>query len=213
MSRLNPQHHPRPALDWQRARERLAQLGRGVLELDAAAQQRVLEERARLLARPQHGVAALQLPAANDRLLALLHFELGSERFAVETRFVHQIMLPGELTRVPGAPSQLRGVTNLRGEILPVFELRELLAPSQAGAAEAARWLVLGEAEPELCLAVDAVGEISLLERGELTTNDRTELMLGVTADARSVLHGAGLLAHRALFIGDAASTSKEVVP
>jgi purine-binding chemotaxis protein CheW len=204
---------PRTAIDWQLARERLATLGRAEIALGAEAQQRVLEERAKLLARPQLKAAGMQRRVA-DGALELLQFSLGQERYAIETRFVHQLLVPGELTRVPGAPTQLRGVTNLRGNILPVFDLRELLAQSHAPNLDSARWLVLGEREPQLCVLADAVEEIVELEPAALLANERaSEFVRGITRDARSVLDAARLLAHRDLFIGEATSNSEEVVP
>jgi purine-binding chemotaxis protein CheW len=204
----------RPELDWQSARERLAKLARGEFGLDAESRQRLLEERARLLARPQRKDARLQGGARAGSELELLQFSLGQERFAIETRFVHQLLVPGVLTRVPGAPAQLRGVTNLRGEILPVFDLRELLAQTHAPSSDSARWLVLGAREPELCMLVDAVQEIIDLEPSALSASERAaDFVLGVTQDARSVLHAARLLAHRDLFIGEAAPRAQEELP
>jgi purine-binding chemotaxis protein CheW len=203
----------RAELDWQGARERLSKLARGEFALDAEAKQRLLEERARLLARPQLA-ARLQGRARAGTELELLQFSLGQERFAIETRFVHQLLVPGVLTRVPGAPAQLRGVTNLRGEILPVFDLRELLAQTHAPSSDSARWLVLGAREPELCMWVDAVEEIVDLEPSALAASERAaDFVLGVTPDARSVLRAARLLAHRDLFIGDAAPRAQEDLP
>ena len=198
-------------LDWQGARQRLDRLARGEQELDAQARQRLLEERALLLARPQLSAARLPGRTRDASQLELLQFSLGQERFAIETRFVHQLLVPGVLTRVPGAPPQLRGVTNLRGEILPVFDLRELLAQASAPSTDSGRWLVLGLREPELCLWADAVQEIIDLEPSALSANERAaDIVLGVTQDARSVLHAARLLAHRDLFIGEAAPLTKE---
>src|ERR1700722_5886602 len=55
--------------------------------------------------------------------LELVTFNLAGESYAVETRYVYEIMPVKELTEVPLTPEFLRGVTNLRGEILPVFDL------------------------------------------------------------------------------------------
>jgi len=204
MPRLTRAKTERTALDWSRARARLAQFEADAEQRDPEHELRVLSERARVLARP--------LPSASNAAarLELLQFQLGAERYAIETRYVHQVRRPGECTRVPGAPAQLRGVTNLAGEITAVFDLRELLETGRAPASERARWLVLGEAAVELCLWVDAVDELyeldaqSLLEPASKSGGGHAWL-LGLTADARCVLDARLLLADQALFVGEAA--------
>jgi purine-binding chemotaxis protein CheW len=201
----------REVLDWQVARERLAQAAVDRSQLDPAARQRILTERARVLARRP---ATSTGGRADER--ELLHFCLARERYAIDTRFVHQVIKPGELTRVPGAPPQLRGVTNLRGEILPVFDVREWFDLERSARSDATRWLVLGIDAAELCLWVDAVAELTLLDLSSLHCGDRDErrgfdLVSGVTRDAQTVLDGERLLAHPELFVGEAAGARQEV--
>ena len=50
-----------------------------------------------------------------------LTFSAGEEEFAIEITWVREIIEYDVLTRVPGTPPFVRGVFNLRGEILPVI--------------------------------------------------------------------------------------------
>lgn len=198
------------ALDWQVARERLSRLAANDGTPDPAERDRVLSERAQKLA---------TRPAAPARATAaeieLLTFVLGKERYAIETHCLHQVLTPSELTRLPGAPSIWRGVTNLRGEIFPVIDLREILEAELAPPSETARWLLIGSTEPEFCLCADAVLHLFNLDSGALETTDREgrfrhTLVRGVTRDGQSVLDTALLLTHRQLFIGDASDPRQE---
>jgi len=162
----------------------------------------LLEERARKLARrPEQGSGAIPLE--------LLCFKLAGERYAIETRHVLQVLALVDLTRVPGAPAHLLGVTNLRGEILPVFDLRVLLGISRAGLSDMSRLLVLGHGEAELGILADSADEIIALDPGALHEPSQPLAALeracvrGVTHDALIVLGGAALLADRRLFLED----------
>ena len=54
--------------------------------------------------------------------------------YGVPVQRVREVIRVGEITRVPQAPAHVRGVTNLRGRILPVVELRTRLGPHAGGA-------------------------------------------------------------------------------
>ena len=52
---------------------------------------------------------------------------VGSESYAVAVEYVTEVAELGKLTPVPGARSSVLGVRNLRGEVLPVFDLASVL--------------------------------------------------------------------------------------
>ena len=95
---------------------------------------------------------------------ALLSFRIAGRRFAVGADRVSEVAPMPLVTRVPHAPASLRGVASLRGKVLPVIALGELLGVERvADDAARGRLIVLGGGEP-LALAVD---EVIGLEAGE----------------------------------------------
>ncbi len=85
-------------------------------------------------------------------------FRLGGELFLVardETREV--LSVPPFLTRVPGARSWIRGMANVRGQLLPVIDLRAFLGGGSAAVGRAARILVANHREVPAGLLVDEV--------------------------------------------------------
>src|SRR4051794_36714431 len=120
-------------IDWQQVHARLARASAGTREALAPSAERVdavLEDRARRLARP---LAAAQ---PSGGLLDLLAFRLAGERYAVETRYVQEVVRLS-LTPIPGVPGAVAGVGNLRGEVLVVFDLRPLLGLTRHDATNA----------------------------------------------------------------------------
>lgn len=53
-----------------------------------------------------------------------LSFKLGEEVFAANVAKVLEILQVSKITKVPKSPSYMRGVTNLRGSVLPVIDTR-----------------------------------------------------------------------------------------
>lgn len=54
-----------------------------------------------------------------------LTFILGEEEFGVDILCVQEIKVWSPVTEIPGTPSYLKGVINLRGVIVPIVDLRE----------------------------------------------------------------------------------------
>jgi purine-binding chemotaxis protein CheW len=166
-----------------------------------AAERELLEARARLLARAP--VAELR---PEDRI-ELLVFSLSGERYALETSAVREVVRFVDFTLVPGAPAFLLGVTNVRGQILPVFDLRRLAGMAPKGLTDLSRLLVLGHDREELGLLADDVSAIEVMRRQdvldppeELAAIGR-DLLLGVTRDATTVLDIEALLRDPRLFL------------
>jgi purine-binding chemotaxis protein CheW len=191
-------------LDWKAIRDRLA-LATKATERDArpgpAEAKRVLDERARHLARPP---APEQAPG---ELLVLATFALGSERYGIETGFVREIARFLDFTPVPGAGDFLVGVTNLRGEILAVINLRRFFGVSDQGVTDLSRVVVLGRDRNEFGILADQVHDIAAVRDDEVLEPPASApgagrpYVRGVTKDALIVLAGARLLGDQRLYI------------
>src|SRR5437763_14227502 len=59
-----------------------------------------------------------------ERAQSYVIFRLGGEGYALEVMRVQEVLDVGTLTQVPGGPKSLRGVLNLRGKVVPVYDLR-----------------------------------------------------------------------------------------
>ena len=84
-------------------------------------------------------------------------FTLGGESCAVHVRQARAVVKLGPVTRVPGAPPALVGVTNVRGTVVPVLDLRPLLGLPGPSVDAGAMAVVLEDGELRAALAVDRV--------------------------------------------------------
>ncbi len=62
--------------------------------------------------------------ADRDRAQSYVVFRLGGEGYALEVMRVQEVLDMQSLTEVPGGPKFLLGVINLRGHVVPVYDLR-----------------------------------------------------------------------------------------
>ena len=151
----------------------------------------ILDARARLLARVPD-----EPPRAGE-LLELVVFVLGGERYGIESRFVREVARLTRFTPVPGTPAFVLGVTNLRGEILALFDLRHLLGIVTEGITDLGRIVVLGEHRREFGLLADAASDILYVPGTSLAQTEASwgrAYLRGVTPDGVVVLSGAALL-------------------
>ena len=63
--------------------------------------------------------------AAREQTLQMINFTVGGDEYAVEIQKVREVINFREITQLPKAPSFVKGIINLRGEVIPVIDLRE----------------------------------------------------------------------------------------
>lgn len=90
----------------------------------------------------------------------LVIFTLGNECYGVDIGDVWEINTMQEITRVPRAPHFIEGVINLRGEIVPVMDLRKRLGLPARSADQKSRIMVTKTSQNRLGLIVDSVREV-----------------------------------------------------
>ncbi|HEX6945303.1 MAG TPA: chemotaxis protein CheW [Casimicrobiaceae bacterium] len=85
-------------------------------------------------------------------------FRLGAETFLVAREETREVMaLPSFLTRVPGARPWIRGLANVRGQLLPVIDLRQYLGSGTTQASRNVRVIVVNHRDIPAGLLVDEV--------------------------------------------------------
>jgi len=62
-----------------------------------------------------------------DKLMQLVGFNIGTELFGVSILMVQEIIRSAPITTVPNSPEFIEGIINLRGNIVPVIDLRKRL--------------------------------------------------------------------------------------
>lgn len=113
-----------------------------------------------------------------------LVFRLGNEEYGIDILKVQEIRGCDRLTRIPNAPSFISGVTNLRGVIVPIIDLRvrfELPNPTHDDNTVV---IVLNLNERVVGIVVDGVVDVLSMDVEQIKP----------TPDVESVLSGRYLL-------------------
>jgi purine-binding chemotaxis protein CheW len=90
----------------------------------------------------------------------LVVFELANEHYGVDISAVESIIKMQSITAVPHAPDFVEGVTNLRGSVLPVVDLRKRFALSRSEATKNSRIVVVAIEGVKVGMIVDGVSEV-----------------------------------------------------
>lgn len=85
-------------------------------------------------------------------------FRIGDEQFVASRNEVREVlMLPDEITRVPGSKRWMLGVANLRGHLLPLTDLKLLLGSGRTGLRRLTRVISVNHRDVPAGLVVDEV--------------------------------------------------------
>ena len=119
-----------------------------------------------------------------------LTFKLGEELFAINVFKAREVLDLSHITRVPTAPGYLRGVVNVRGNAIPVVDLRSKFGLAQTADTLSTRIIVMDLQMDGQNVIVgglaDAVHEVLELEPHEINEAPslglrwRTDLILGM---------------------------------
>ncbi len=96
----------------------------------------------------------------DEQILQLVTFHVGDEEFGVEILAVREINRMMEITRVPHAPSFVEGVINLRGQVIPVVDLRRRFGMPPREHDRNTRIVVVELSDKVVGFVVDSVSEV-----------------------------------------------------
>ncbi len=101
--------------------------------------------------------------------LQLVTFEVGEATLSLEISSVQEINRNMQLTAVPHAPPFVRGVTNLRGEVVSILDIHIILGIPSVETGPASRNLIVNHNDDMFGLRVDRVSDIMSVRSSDLT--------------------------------------------
>jgi twitching motility protein PilI len=111
------------------------------------------------LEKRSRAVTAGNVPEASPGLEWVgVAFRMGGETFLVAREETREVLgYPAVVTRIPGAKSWVRGLANIRGQLLPMLDLRQFLGSGATAAGRNTRIVVVNHREIPAGLMVDEV--------------------------------------------------------
>lgn len=115
------------------------------------------------------------LPASGDEtkiikeIFQYIVIKLGDENFGIDINYIDNILRMQQITRVPKVPAYLKGVINLRGEVIPVMSLRLKMGLEEDNIGRDTRIIILKiESEGSVGVLVDEVKEVIKLSEDQI---------------------------------------------
>ena len=90
----------------------------------------------------------------------LINFAVGAEEYGLELSRVKEVIRTRQVTWLPKAPASVKGVINLRGDVIPIVDLRERLGLSAQGQTAASRIIVVEVQGRMVGMVVDVANQV-----------------------------------------------------
>jgi purine-binding chemotaxis protein CheW len=105
----------------------------------------------------------------SDTLMQLVGFKIAEELFGVDILMVQEIIRSAPITAVPNSPEFVEGVINLRGDIIPVIDLRKRLGLFDEDSEQLRTWILILDIQGRVTgFIVDLVTEVLKIEEEQI---------------------------------------------
>jgi len=134
------------------------------------------------------------IAGGNERQLIL--FNLGRGNYGIPIENVFEIKKMEEITVVPKAPKFIEGVINLRGNVIPVVDLRKRFGMEKIDYSKKTKIIIVEIGKRQFGLIVDSVAEVVTL------SNDQVEQSLPTVSGLKAeFINGIGKLNDKLIII------------
>ncbi len=128
-----------------------------------------------------------------EDVIQLVGFIIGNEEYAIPILNIQEIIKPIDYTRVPQVPDYILGVFNLRGDVIPLIDLRRKFSLNPIKQNEDSRYIVLKGEDNTAGFVIDRLTEAIRLKKSRVspppeTINSDTGLIYGVGKREDSML-------------------------
>ena len=111
--------------------------------------------------------------------MQLVSFRLAQEEYGIEITKVQEIILMGEITRVPQTPDFIKGLINLRNTVIPIVDLRLRFGLAQEEWTDETRIMVVNVSGKTIGIIVDGVSEVLRISSDQIAPPPPTVAGLG----------------------------------
>lgn len=130
----------------------------------------------------------------SSETIQFIVIRVGEEQYGIDIKYVDNIIHMSSITRVPKVAAYVKGVINVRGEVIPVMDIRTKMGLLEAEYTKESRIVIVkSDQQGFVGLIVDAVREVVTLEIDniEKMSYDRTGKDMFVTGVGK---HQGGLI-------------------
>ena len=108
--------------------------------------------------------------SSNDEIIQFLSFTVSNELFGIDLIHVHEILRPAFITRIPNVEIFVLGVINLRGEIIPIIDLKKKFEQGFTDITKMSRIIVLEYNTKRFGLVVEEVKQVIKIQKSSISS-------------------------------------------
>ncbi|AVQ86991.1 chemotaxis protein CheW [Plesiomonas shigelloides subsp. oncorhynchi] len=112
--------------------------------------------------------SAVDTGESRDKVLQWVTFNLGEETYGVNVMQVREVLRYSEIAPVPGAPSYVLGIINLRGNVVTVIDTRSRFGLYPSDVTDNTRIVIIETEQQVIGILVDSVAEVVYLRASEI---------------------------------------------
>jgi purine-binding chemotaxis protein CheW len=113
---------------------------------------------------------ATNAKGSEDPILQWVTFKLDNETYGINVMRVQEVLRYTEIAPVPGAPSYVLGLINLRGNVVTVIDTRQRFGLMNAEISDNTRIVIIEADKQVVGIMVDSVAEVVYLRQSEIET-------------------------------------------
>ncbi len=117
-----------------------------------------------------------QVMGGEEKQLVL--FRVADQTYGLDIHCVQRLLAMPRITRIPGAAGCIAGVTEVRGEVVPLLDMRRRLGCGQFEAGEDGRVVIVETSAGQVGLMVDAVTEVFRLPVSSIEMREQTSVSI-----------------------------------
>ncbi|MCX4267392.1 MAG: chemotaxis protein CheW [Lachnospiraceae bacterium] len=112
---------------------------------------------------------ALEMNKEEERITQYIVIKIDNEQYGIDIKYIDNIVRMEKITRVPKAQRYFKGVINLRGEVIPVMDLRVKFDMEEMKETKDTRIIILKlDKQSTVGIIVDAVREVVSLKETDM---------------------------------------------
>lgn len=112
---------------------------------------------------------------SGEEIKQFLSFTIGNESYGVDLMSVREIKGWTTTTRLPNSPDFMKGVINLRGTVVPIFDLRKRFHGGDTNPNEKNAVIIIAVGSRLIGVLVDAVSDILSVNAGQISQAPQVE--------------------------------------
>jgi len=152
------------------------------------SEEEILKHRAKLLAEEQ------KEETKDESIVEVIEFLLSYERYGVESSFIKEVYSMKDFTPVPCTPNFVKGITNLRGEIISIVDIKKFFDLPDKGLTDLNRVLIVKKDKMKMGILADRILGVNVISINNIKTDltsmkdKRSKYLRGITSNHLVIL-------------------------